>query len=140
MLSTRRMLRAAQHLMDDIVIVDDRAEQLKLLSLLLTELRPTATIHTLERGDAVLPFLQEHRADLLMLDIYLRDMDGVAVMRALRATGAWPQLRIVAVSGTSQSRESLIEAGFDDVLAKPYTFDDLQGLLNRYDPQGDRGA
>ncbi|MFB8386409.1 response regulator transcription factor [Microbacterium sp. NPDC055910] len=64
-------------------------------------------------------------ADLVLLDIGLPTMDGLEVLRELRArdTGI-PVIMLTARSSTRDTVEGL-DAGASDYVAKPFTFDEL---------------
>lgn len=63
--------------------------------------------------------------DVIVLDRGLPDIDGVTVMRLLRARGhASPVLMLTAL-GTVDDRVAGLDAGADDYLAKPFAFSEL---------------
>src|SRR3954447_1794186 len=67
--------------------------------------------------------------DAIVLDAMLPDMDGLDVCRPLRADGVWsPVLRLTARSGVP-ARVDALDAGPDDSLAKPFSFDELLARL-----------
>lgn len=63
--------------------------------------------------------------DLVLLDIGLPTMDGLEVLRELRAQGsAVPVIMLTARSSTRDTVEGL-DAGANDYVAKPFTFEEL---------------
>ena len=67
--------------------------------------------------------------DAIVLDRMLPGMDGLAVLRALRAGGAkTPVLFLTAIGGVDDRVEGL-EAGADDYLVKPFAFSELAARL-----------
>jgi two-component system response regulator MprA len=62
--------------------------------------------------------------DLVVLDIMLPSLDGVAVCRRLRATGQVPILLLTALGGTDERVRGL-DAGADDYLVKPFAYEEL---------------
>ncbi|MCQ8102955.1 response regulator [Methylomonas sp. SURF-2] len=64
------------------------------------------------------------KPDLLILDLGLPDMDGVDVIRAIRAWSVVPIVILSARSGEQQKIEAL-DAGADDYLTKPFGFGEL---------------
>ncbi|MEM9147950.1 MAG: response regulator transcription factor [Pseudomonadota bacterium] len=73
--------------------------------------------------------------DLVVLDRLLPGLDGLAILRSLRAAGiATPVLMLTALSAVDARVEGL-RAGADDYLIKPFSFDELsaraQALLRR---------
>jgi two-component system OmpR family response regulator len=68
--------------------------------------------------------------DALVLDRMLPGLDGLGVLRALRAAGvATPALLLTARAGVGDRVEGL-EAGADDYLVKPFAFAELLARLN----------
>ena len=71
------------------------------------------------------------RPDVVLCDIGLPDMDGLAVARALRGDPSVSGALLVAVSGHTRPDdiEKAMAAGFDRHLAKPPDLDALERLL-----------
>lgn len=64
------------------------------------------------------------KPDLLILDLGLPDMDGVEVIKAIRAWSSVPIIILSARSGEQQKIEAL-DVGADDYLTKPFGFGEL---------------
>ena len=62
-----------------------------------------------------------HRADLVLLDLELPDLDGLEVCRGIRADYDTPIITVTA-RGTELDRVLGLQAGSDDYLVKPYGF------------------
>ncbi|MGA7913252.1 MAG: response regulator transcription factor [Candidatus Dormiibacterota bacterium] len=75
--------------------------------------------------------------DLVVLDVMLPGMDGIAVCRRLRAGGPIPILVLTALGGTDERVRGL-DSGADDYLAKPFAYEELlarvRALLRRTTP------
>ncbi len=68
--------------------------------------------------------------DVIILDRMLPEMDGLAILRALRAMGVkTPVLLLTALGGIDDRVEGL-EAGGDDYLVKPFAFAELLARVN----------
>ena len=67
---------------------------------------------------------QARRPDLVLLDLGLPDMDGLDIIRRMRAEAATP---IVILSGRYEEREKVeaLERGADDYVTKPFGVDEL---------------
>ena len=86
--------------------------------------------------------LYSHRSyDLLLMDCQMPEMDGYEAARAIRSaeaaqSGAAGHIPIVALTAHALEgdREKSLEAGMDDHLSKPFTFDQLSEVLARYLP------
>lgn len=68
--------------------------------------------------------------DVMVVDRMLPGLDGLSLLRALRAGGnRVPAIFLTAVSGVDDRVEGL-EAGADDYLLKPFAFSELMARLN----------
>jgi two-component system OmpR family response regulator len=63
--------------------------------------------------------------DLIILDRMMPGMDGLSLMRALRASGVATPVLILSALGTVDERICGLEAGADDYLVKPFSFAEL---------------
>src|SRR5690349_8157132 len=88
-------------------------------------------------GPEALRRARERPFDLVVLDIMLPGLDGIAVCRRLRATGPIPILLLTALGGT-EDRVRGLDSGADDYLAKPFANEELlarvRALLRRAAP------
>lgn len=80
--------------------------------------------------------------DLVILDRMLPGLDGMAVLKAIRAAGLATPVLILSALGDTDNRVDGLMAGADDYLAKPFSFAELlartQALLRRRNPAGAR--
>jgi two-component system, OmpR family, response regulator MprA len=88
-------------------------------------------------GPDALRRARERPFDLVVLDIMLPGLDGIAVCRKLRATGPVPILLLTALGGT-EDRVRGLDSGADDYLVKPFANEELlarvRALLRRAAP------
>jgi signal transduction histidine kinase/ActR/RegA family two-component response regulator len=79
--------------------------------------------------------VRQRRFDLVLMDCQMPVMDGFEATREIRALGGdTPRVPIVAVTayGLSGSLQDFLDAGFDDVIAKPYTIEQIEDTLERW--------
>jgi two-component system KDP operon response regulator KdpE len=69
-----------------------------------------------------------HRADLVLLDLGLPDLDGVEVIRRIRREATTPII-ILSARGDERDKISGLEAGADDYLTKPFATDELNARI-----------
>lgn len=69
-----------------------------------------------------------HKVDLIILDLGLPDMDGMDVLRELRA---WSSVPVVVLSVRSQENEKVaaLDAGANDYVTKPFGVQELSARL-----------
>src|SRR5438128_10014260 len=101
-----------------ILVVDDDP---KIVSLVRTYLeRDGFTVVTAGDGRAALHAFRKHRPNLVVLDLMLPEMDGLALLRILREDSDIPVLMLSA-RGSAADRVYGITEGADDYLAKPFS-------------------
>jgi DNA-binding response OmpR family regulator len=74
---------------------------------------------------AALAFAAAVRYDVLILDRMLPDLDGLELLRLLRARGVTTPALILTALGAVDERVAGLDAGADDYLAKPFAFAEL---------------
>ncbi|UAK25788.1 response regulator transcription factor [Sphingomonas nostoxanthinifaciens] len=97
--------------------------------------------HVVDRaseGETGLALASEGIYDIAIVDRRLPLLDGVAVVRALRAEGhTVPVLMLSASAGASDRAEGIL-AGCDDYLGKPYAFAELLARIEALARRSDR--
>jgi two-component system cell cycle response regulator DivK len=102
-----------------IVIVEDNDKNLKLMrDILQFHGYRTAEAATAEDGIAI---SLRDRPDLILMDVRLPGMGGLAALRVLRADPRTASIRVVAVTASvmPNERNGFSAAGFDGFIAKP---------------------
>ena len=76
---------------------------------------------TATNGEEALAAAREHLPDLILLDVVMPRMDGVAVCRALKADPALPFMPVIMVTALSRPGEVVggLDAGADEYVTKP---------------------
>src|SRR5262249_38928435 len=103
-----------------VLVVDDSSEVRTAVGLFL-QLAGHSVVGTADCGRAALVEVVRTNPDVVLLDIDLRDVDGYAVAREIRAMRGSGRPRLVAMTGNAGAdhRHRALEAGFDDHVAKP---------------------
>jgi len=68
--------------------------------------------------------------DLLVVDRMIPDLDGIAMVRSLRAAGMNAPVLFLTALGAVADRVQGLEAGGDDYLVKPFSFAELRARIN----------
>jgi two-component system OmpR family response regulator len=68
--------------------------------------------------------------DLVVLDRMLPSLDGLSVLRRLRAAGIDTPVLLLTALGRIEDRVEGLEAGADDYLVKPFAFSELAARIN----------
>jgi|TARA_B100000700_G_scaffold297631_1_gene362696 two-component system response regulator BaeR len=75
----------------------------------------------LDHGDEVIPWLNDHQPDLVLLDLMLPGTDGLVLCRQIR--DRWPQLPVIMLTARVEEVDRLLglELGADDYICKPFS-------------------
>jgi len=106
-----------------ILIVEDNAELAGLIRMHLGDIGMQADIAT-DGGQAVAMFASG-RYDLVILDLMLPVMDGIAVCQKLRARGEYVPIIMVTSKSSELDRVLGLEVGADDYITKPFSIPEL---------------
>jgi CheY-like chemotaxis protein len=103
-------------------VVEDNADNRLLLRALIDDLYEIAEF---ESGASALVGLRSEPPHLVLLDVSLPDIDGPALLRALRADPRLRSIPVIAVTAHAMAndRERLLAEGFDDYVSKPIVDD-----------------
>ncbi len=79
-------------------------------------------------GAEALAALRHHRPDLVLLDLGLPDIDGLALIGQIRAKGPVP-IVVLSSRGEEAAKVAALDAGADDYVTKPFGADELMARL-----------
>ena len=109
------------------LVVEDEK---KLANLLARGLREEGYAADLaDRGEEALWMAQAVPYDAIVLDVMLPGLDGFAVCRRLRQEGVWSPVLMLTARDEIDDRVSGLDAGADDYLTKPFSFEELLARL-----------
>jgi PAS domain S-box-containing protein len=98
-------------------------------------------VDIVENGAQAVEAVANGDYELVLMDMRMPEMDGIAATRAIRQTERTSGQHIVIIALTANvlegDREACIEAGMDDFLAKPLKLDALRSALERWLPGQD---
>ena len=115
-----------------LIAEDDRAAREALVRALELE---SYVVDAVNDGAQALAAVAEEQPDLLLLDVMMPVIDGLAVCRRLRADGLTLPILILTARTETSDRVVGLDAGADDYLPKPYNLEELlarmRALLRR---------
>src|SRR5881296_2422515 len=119
-----------------ILIVEDERKVANFISQGLQE--EGHTVEVAKDGEAALDLLRHGPPyDLIVLDVMLPRLDGVAVLRAARAARVTSPVLMLTARDAVVDKVAGLDAGADDYLTKPFSFDEflarVRALLRRAD-------
>ncbi len=117
-----------------ILVVDDNEANLRLITAVL-KTRGYGLIEATS-GEAALAAIADQRPALVLMDVQMPGMSGLEVARAVRALPEAGDLPLIAITAMAMKgdREQILDAGFNDYLAKPYKMADLLGVVAKWLP------
>ena len=106
-----------------ILVVDDVPQNVRLLEAVLA---PRGyEVVTATDGDGALRLVESEEPDLVLLDVVMPKLDGYEVCRRLRARAETAMLPVLMVTASVAEKAKVIEAGADDLIAKPFNQDEM---------------
>jgi len=112
---------------DQVLVVDDEANIRRVLSAQLA--REGYEVHTAEDGERALAILREHHIDLVITDLRMPKMDGMALLR--HAIEIDPDLPVVMLTahGTVDNAVEALKTGAFDYITKPFDQTELRAIV-----------
>ncbi|WP_412852593.1 ATP-binding protein [Ectothiorhodospira shaposhnikovii] len=113
-----------------VLVADDNATNRRLLCEFV--INCGARVDEAENGEHALYRYREDHHDLILMDMHMPVMDGVTALKEIRRED--PGARIIAVTADARPsvHKSLMADGFDHILTKPATQDDVIKCLTRF--------
>lgn len=115
-----------------VLYIEDNPANLRLVSQLLAR-QPNLCMWSAHEPLLGLELAEEHKPDLVLLDINLPGMDGFEVLKQLRKRKSTSATPVIAISANAMPAdiERGFEAGFDDYVTKPIDIKTLIGSVNK---------
>ncbi len=112
-----------------ILVVDDFDDTRLLLRTWLE--KKGFTVFEAEDGIRAVTKAEEVRPDLIIMDVEMPEMDGLAATRKIRSIRALDGIPVLAVSayGAEQFRAQALEAGCEEYVSTPFEPDELERLI-----------
>lgn len=105
------------------VLLAEDDESIKLQIAAVLEMNDYEMIHA-ATGHDTLQMAKSHCPDLILLDLGLPDMDGMAVLESLRCWSAIPVI-VVSARASEEEKVKALETGADDYIVKPHQNNEL---------------
>ena len=107
-----------------VLLADDNADMREYLQALLAQ---HWVVDTVADGEAALAAARVQRPDLVLADVMMPRLDGLGLLRALRARPATENVPVILLSARAgeESRIEGLESGADDYLVKPFSAREL---------------
>ena len=125
--------------MAHIVAVDDDPDVLGTIERVLK--REQFDVTTFNAGQKALDYLDSQTPDLVILDIIMPEMDGIAVCRKVREDSRFASLPILFLTAKGSTDDIVegLDAGADDYVVKPFDLAELRARVHALLRRGQRG-
>ena len=114
---------------EKVLVVDDEVGMVTLLRNYLT--REGYDIHTAPSGETALQFLEEHDYDVVLTDLRMGGMDGLALVREIHTTRPETQVVLMTAFGGIDIAVEAIKAGAYHFVAKPVKLPEVGALIRK---------
>jgi two-component system, cell cycle response regulator DivK len=124
--------------MSVILIVEDNEKNMKLVRDILQH-KGHATLEAATGGEGV-RLAVEKRPDLVLMDIQLPDIDGIAALQLIRKDPALDATPVLAVSASvmPDDQHKIVTSGFDAFITKPINLKQFLDTVQRFLAEGRR--
>jgi two-component system, chemotaxis family, chemotaxis protein CheY len=116
----------------NILVVDDSAAIRKILQRVLRQTgMAIRTIHEAGDGQEALKLLESNKVDLILTDINMPKMDGLALLAALKRSAEWANVPVVMITteGGETKVAEAVKLGAAGYVRKPFTADQIKEKL-----------
>jgi CheY-like chemotaxis protein len=95
-----------------------------------------------ENGIEAVEIAESHTPDLIIMDMEMPELDGLAATRRIRSSQILKDVPVVAVSayGAHQFRREALAAGCNEYVSTPFEPDDLEQVIRSFLPRSNSGA
>ncbi|HJZ45719.1 MAG TPA: response regulator [Roseiflexaceae bacterium] len=117
--------------MATILVVDDYTTSQRLLSFILRQ--NNHTVVTAMHGLGALEQLEKISVELVITDLRMPEMDGLALLHALRADRRYQNIPVIILTGSAYEQDNARAkaAGATSFLTKPVESEELIAMVNR---------
>jgi two-component system, OmpR family, response regulator len=109
-----------------LLVEDDLPLAEALVSLLVTSGYAVDCVHD---GAAAKSLIAVEQFDLMILDLNLPELDGLSVLRSMRAQGNRAAVMILTARGAAEDRVRGLDLGADDYMAKPFDIREFEARV-----------
>ena len=116
----------------EIVVIDDSATSISLYELSIGPL--DVNLRSFQSASESLAYLQEHKADLVFLDVLMREKDGLTLLKKLRGMKRHQNTVVVMVTSKDYHQDRHIARGLGvrEYLVKPLRSQEIREIICKY--------
>jgi pilus assembly protein CpaE len=114
-----------------VVVVDDNVDTLSNLKKLLYFEKDIEIVATASSGEEAVKVAEKHRPDVMLMDINMPGMDGIAASEAITTKVPGTEIVIMSVQAEADYLKRAMLAGAREFLIKPFSSEELSATLRR---------
>lgn len=116
----------------DMVLVEDDPRVMAVNEGFIRRIEGFSIISTARTGQDAINIIQSLRPRLVILDIYLPDLDGIQVLKEIRRQGIPSDVIMITAAQDVSTVQDVLRFGVVDYIIKPFKFERIQTALNNY--------
>ncbi|NPA35418.1 MAG: response regulator [Chlorobi bacterium] len=113
-----------------VLIAEDNKLNQKVLENLFSRL--SITIDIAETGTQAVELAGKIKYDLIFMDIYMPEMDGISAVKKIKESGIETPVIGMTASNDIEEKNSAMDAGMDDFIIKPVKLETLSRILTKW--------
>lgn len=113
-----------------ILVIEDEDNVRETLDLILTN--AGFSVQTSATGINIFNIIEEFKADVILLDVMLEELDGRDICKAIKQNPATAHIPVIMLSAVPDVYNAISDVGANDVISKPF---DEKILLSRIERQ-----
>lgn len=115
-----------------VLIVEDDPMVAKLNKCYVESVEGFKVVNTVNDGEKALEFLKKQDVDLIILDIYMPQLDGISFLKEMRKNSIEADVLFVTAAKETDKIDAGLKLGAIDYLIKPFEYDRMRKSLENY--------
>lgn len=113
----------------NILIVDDEAKMRRILEIMLQQME--FNVFQAEDGLKALQVTQDEQIDLIITDLQMPNLDGLGLLKQLRAKSNTVPVIMVTAHGTVETAVTAMQYGASDYILRPFELEAVEAAVQR---------
>lgn len=118
--------------MTHVIIAEDDPMVAQLNAQYLSQIPDVQVDRVFHNGQEALAYLEEHRVELAILDMYMPICSGLELLRSIRGRGIGTSVILITAATEMQVVEEALRLGIEDYIVKPFQFQRLRDAVRNY--------
>ena len=97
----------------------------------LEDATPPFVVEVVDAGDKALKKVLTDRFDLMIVDLRLPDMDGLALIRAVRQFDPFMKVIVMTAYGSPETESEVRKLGVHGYVTKPFVIEDMKRMISQ---------